>query len=85
MPLLSFIREDLGLNNFQEAFSALFCRIENCEKMQGFLQDSNQIKISFADMHVYPYKQFSELFRYAGKPKDAYLPSKLQLLGKYLL
>ena len=58
-------------DNFQEAFSLLFRSIEKCEKMRGFLQDSDQIKICFADMHVFPYQKLSELFCKTGNPKDA--------------
>ena len=58
-------------DNFQEAISLLFRSIEKSEKMRGFLQDSDQLKISFADMHVFPYQQLSELFFQAGNPKDA--------------
>ena len=61
----------LSRNNVQEAFSLLFRSIEKSEKMRGFLQDSEQLKISFADVHVFPYKLLSQLFSYAGNPKDA--------------
>ena len=58
-------------DNFQEAFSLLFRSIQKCEKMRGFLQDSDQIKICFADMHVFPYQKLSELFCKTGNPKGA--------------
>ena len=61
----------LSQYKFQEAFSLLLRSIEKSEKMRGFLQDSDQMKISFADMHVSPYQQLSELFCFAGNPKDA--------------
>ena len=64
-------------NNFQEAFSLLSRGIEKSEKMRTFLQDSDQMKISFADRHVFPYRQLSELFRMAGNPKDALYPAEL--------
>ena len=57
--------------NFQEAISLLFRSIEKSEKMRGFLQDSDEIKVSFADMHVFPYQKLSELFCKTGNPKDA--------------
>ena len=57
--------------NFEGAFSLLFRSIEKSEKMRGFLQGSDQMKISFADMHVFPYQQLSELFCDAGNPRDA--------------
>ena len=64
-------------DNFQEAFSLLCRGIEKSEKMRTFLQESDQIKISFADTHVFPYHQLSVLFRFAGKPKDALLVAEL--------
>ena len=39
--------------------------------MRGLLQDSDQMKISFEDMHVFPYQKLSELFCDTGNPKDA--------------
>ena len=61
----------LAQHNYQEAFSFLFRSLEKSETMRGFLQDSDQMKMSFADMHVFPYQQLSELFLYAGNPKAA--------------
>ena len=60
----------LSRNNVQEAFSLLFRSIEKSEKMRGFLQDSDKLKISFADVHVFPYQQLSALFFVTGNPKD---------------
>ena len=57
--------------NFQEAISLLFQSIKKSEKMRGFLQDSDQFKVSFADMHVFPCQRLSELFCETGNPKDA--------------
>ena len=57
--------------NFQEAISLLFRSIKKSEKMRGFLQDSDQFKVSFADMHSCPYQRLSELFCETGNPKDA--------------
>ena len=58
-------------DNFQEAISLLFRSIEKSEKMRRFLQDSDEIKVSFVDMHVFPYQKLSELFCKTGNPKDA--------------
>ena len=64
-------------NNFQEAFSLLFLGIEKSEKMRGFLQDRDQMKISFADKHVFPYQKLSEMFCKTGNPKDALFVAEL--------
>ena len=39
--------------------------------MRGFLQDSDQMKIFFVDMHLFPYQQLSSLFCEAGNHKAA--------------
>ena len=61
----------LSQKNFKGAFSLLCRSIEKSEKMRGFLQDRDQMKISFADIHVAPYQLLSQLICYAGNPKDA--------------
>ena len=58
-------------DNFQEAISLLFRGIEISEKMRCFLQDSDQLKIFFTDMHVFAYQKVSELLCETGHPKDA--------------
>ena len=67
----------LSQKNFQEALSLLLRSINKSEKMRGFLQDSDQMKISFGDMHVFPYQQLSELFRSGGNPKFALYVTEL--------
>ena len=61
----------LSQNHFQEAFFLFFRSIEISEKMRGFLQDRDQMKISFADMHVFPYRMLSKMFCETGNPRDA--------------
>ena len=65
-------------NNFQEAFPLLFRGIEKSEKVRGLLQDSDQIKISFADTHAFPYRQLSAFFRFAENPKDTLYAAELE-------
>ncbi|XP_078355956.1 uncharacterized protein LOC144640748 [Oculina patagonica] len=61
----------LSQEKFQEAFSYLFQSIEKCEDLRGSLGDSDQIKISFADMHVLPYMLLSAFFCAVGNPNNA--------------
>ena len=61
----------LSQKNFEEALSLLFRSIEKSEKMRGFLQDRDEMKISFADMHVVPYQLLSQLICHVKDPKDA--------------
>ena len=67
----------LSQKNFQEALSLLFRSINKSEKMRGFLQDSDQMKISFGDRHVFPYQQLSVLFSSGGNPKFALYVTEL--------
>ena len=67
----------LSQKNFEAAFSLLFRSIEKSEKTRGFLQESDQIKISFTDKHVFPYQKLSELFCAAGNPKAALYVAEL--------
>ena len=61
----------LSQNNLNGAFSFLLRSIEKSEKTRGFLQDSDQMKISLADTHSLPYQLLSSLLWDSGKPKDA--------------
>ncbi len=61
----------LSQKKFEEAFSFLFQSMKKCEDLRGFNADNDQIKISFADVHVFPYQRFSGLFCDAGKPNNA--------------
>ncbi|KAL9986905.1 hypothetical protein ACROYT_G001118 [Oculina patagonica] len=49
-----------------EAFSYLFRSIEKCEELRSFNADNDQIKISFADKHFFPYQMLSALFCESG-------------------
>ena len=64
-------------HSYQEAFSLLSRSVVKSETMRGFLQDSDQMKISFVDMHVFPYQLLCEMFRCAGNPKDALYVAEL--------
>ena len=57
--------------NLEEAFSNLFASIEKSEHLRHLLKDNDQFKISFSDLHVFPYQLLSSLFRVIGKPYQA--------------
>ena len=61
----------LSQEKFQEAFFCLFRSIERCENLRGLNADNDQIKISFADKHVFPYQGLSGLLCDAGNPISA--------------
>ncbi|KAL9960842.1 hypothetical protein ACROYT_G034347 [Oculina patagonica] len=58
----------LAQKNFQEAYRYLLRSIEKCEDLRGFNTGNDEINISFADMHVFPYEKLSELFCDDGNP-----------------
>ncbi|KAL9986906.1 hypothetical protein ACROYT_G001120 [Oculina patagonica] len=64
-------------DKFHEAFSYLFQGIEICENLRAFNADNDQIKISFADMHVFPYQVLSELFCVSGDANGALYVAEL--------
>ena len=57
--------------NLEEASSNLFVSIEKCEHLRHFLKDNDQFKISFSDVHAFPYRMLSSLFCVTGKPYQA--------------
>ncbi|XP_078373239.1 tetratricopeptide repeat protein 28-like [Oculina patagonica] len=64
-------------DKFHEAFSYLFQGIEKCEDLRAFNADNEQIKISFADKHVFPYQVLSALFCNTGDPNGALYVAEL--------
>ena len=61
----------LSQEKFQEAAFYLFRSIEKCEDLRGLNADDDQIKISFADVHFFPYELFSGLLCDAKTPNSA--------------
>ena len=56
---------------YAKAEEYLHTSIQICEKMHSFLGKKDQRKISFFDTHAYPYRLFSSLSSYCGKPYEA--------------
>ncbi|XP_078364453.1 tetratricopeptide repeat protein 28-like [Oculina patagonica] len=61
----------LSQEMFQEAYYHLLRGIEKCEELRGFNTDNDEINISFADRHVFPYELLSELFCAVGNHNNA--------------
>ena len=61
----------MSQGNLEEAFSSLFASIAKCEHLRHFLKDNDQFKISFSDVHVFPYRMLSSMFCLIGKPYQA--------------
>ena len=64
-------RTKLSQKKFQEACFYLFQSIKNCEDLQSLNADNDQIKISLADKHTFPYQLLSALLSGEGKPNSA--------------
>ena len=67
----------LSQGKFQEAYCYLLRSIEKCEEMRGFNTDKDDINISFADVHTFPYKCLSELLCDARFPNHALYVAEL--------
>ena len=51
----------LSQENFKEAYCFLLRSIERCEDIRGFNTNNDEINISVADTHDFPYKKLTEL------------------------
>ena len=61
----------LSQEKFQEAFSYQYRSVKICEDLRGSNVEDDQISISFADLHGYPYELLSEMFCITGNPCNA--------------
>ncbi len=55
----------------QEAFHYLLQSINKSEELRSFLKDNDQFKISFLEVHDFPYKYLSAFFCLSGNPNKA--------------
>ncbi|XP_078367408.1 uncharacterized protein LOC144651303 isoform X1 [Oculina patagonica] len=61
----------LSQGDIEEAFNHLLLSITKSEYLRGFLKDNDQFKISFLDVHDFPYCNLSALFCLTGNPNNA--------------
>ena len=61
----------LSQGKIQEAFHYMLMSIKISEDLRGFLGDNDQFKISFLDVHVFPYRKLSEFFCLYENPNNA--------------
>ncbi len=52
----------LSQDQIQEAFHYLLLGINKSEELRGFLKDNDNFKISFSDVHDFPYRSLSAFF-----------------------
>ncbi len=62
---------ELSQGKVQEAFNTLLQSIRKREELRVFLEDNDQLKISFSDVHLSSYQKLSDFFCAFGKPNDA--------------
>ena len=67
----------LTQGTFEETKCYLLQSIKKCEELRGFNRDNDEILISFADMHDFPYKMLSALFCEARTPNYALYVAEL--------
>ena len=69
LEMMARIRLKKG--NIQEALSFFFSFIEKCEEMRRSLRYNDQLKISFSDHNIRPYRDLSMLLCETGNPTEA--------------
>ena len=67
----------LSQDKFLEALFYVCASLVKCEDLRGLNADHNQIKISLADMHVFPYKVLSRLLCDTGNHNSALYAAEL--------
>ena len=58
-------------DKFQEAFDCLLLSVKRSENLRGHLRENDQFKISFSDVHDFPYMNLAALFVFWGNPSNA--------------
>ncbi len=69
---------ELYQGKVQEAFNYLLQSIRKWEELRVFLEDNDQFKISFSDVHLNSYHKFSDFFCAYGNPNDALCVEELR-------
>ena len=61
----------LSLEEIQEACDYLHLSNNKSEHLRGFLRDNDQFKISFSDVHNFPYQNLAAFLCVSGNPNNA--------------
>ena len=67
----------IAQRKIQEAFDCLVLSMEKSESLRGFLRDNDQFKISFSDVHSFPYRNLAALHVFSGNPNKALYVTEL--------
>ena len=68
--LYSLTTSKLFQEKMKEAFDCLLQCINKSENLRGFLKDNDQFKISFSDVHDFPYRELSAFFCFNWNPNN---------------
>jgi len=61
----------LSQGKMQEAFDCLLLSMDKSESLRGFLRDNDEFKISFSDVHNFPYRNLSLMYCFSGNSNKA--------------
>ena len=64
-------KDMLSEESTQQAFSNLYACINKCEDIRARQKENDEIKISFLDEHIFPYRKLSELLCISENPTEA--------------
>ena len=74
----NFFYAELSQGNVQKAINHLHQGIQRVEEMRVFLEDNDEFKISFSDVHCFSYQELRDFFCASGKPTDALCVEELR-------
>ena len=61
----------LSQGKMQEAFDCLLLSMDKSESLRGFQRDNDEFKISFSDVHNFPYRNLSLMYCFSGNSNKA--------------
>ena len=61
----------LHQGKIHEALEYMLKSIKICENLRGFLEGSDEFKISFSDVHTFPYRQLCQFYCVSENPNNA--------------
>ena len=62
---------ELSQGKIQEGYDYLLLSMHKSESLRGFLRDNDQFKISFSDVHDFPYQTLSLMYCFSGNSNKA--------------
>ena len=69
--LYNLTEVELSQGKIQEGYDYLLLSMHKSESLRGFLRDNDQFKISFSDVHDFPYQTLSLMYCFSGNSNKA--------------